>query len=234
MIVGHLIRDRHLLITFDQQAFSCSIISPSSGAAPYALTAYQRYTLTHQEMLRLRFYNMSTISQSIAAFIKAHDAQNAFVSCALNGPGITELIMRAPEPTLSATMLLQESPDPLIWDSCYLYPTDHALHTFYACGIPRELLLQYHILARMANLNVSTLTSSWYAHLNLYKKMQGPAFRRVHLAQTLASHNHHWNNLLNRDILARMITIPLHYKNDDELPFIRTALGLFIIGNSHG
>jgi hypothetical protein len=100
--------------------------------------------------------------------------------------------------------------------------------------MPRELLLQYQILARMANITLNTLTSAWYADLNLYKAMQGPAFRRVHLAQTLATNNHHWNHLLNRDMLNRMISIPLHYKHDEELPYIRTALGLFIIGNAHG
>jgi hypothetical protein len=233
-MVGHLIRNQHLLLTVDKNNLSCSIIARSQGHAPYELAAYQRYTLAHHEIMQLRFYNISKISQYIGAFIKAHHAHHAFVSCALNGPGITQLIMRSPEPSISATMLLQQSPDPLIWDSCYLYPTDHALHTFYACGIPRELLLQYQILTRMSGINMSTLTSAWYAHLKLYTHMQGPAFRRVNLAHALGNHNHAWNNILNRDMLARMITIPAHYKGDEELPFIKTALGLFIIGTSHG
>src|SRR5271163_1744085 len=126
MIFGHLIRNRQLLITVDQQALSCSIIAPTSGGtAPYELVAYQRYALTHHEIMRLRFYNMRTIAKHITAFINAHNAQYAFVSCALTGPGITELIMRAPEPRLSATMLLEQAPDPLIWDSCYLYHNEH-------------------------------------------------------------------------------------------------------------
>jgi len=234
MMVGHLIRNRHLLITFDEHAVSCSIIAPSSSIAPYQLIAYQRFALSHHELMHLRIYNISKISDQISAFIKVHHAEHAFVSCALNGPGITELIIRAPEPSLSATTLLQKSPAPLIWDSCYLYPTDHALHTFYACGIPRELLLQYHVLARMTHMTINTLTSAWFAHLNLYKAVQGSAFRRVNLAQTLAVHHHRFQDLLNRDMLARMITIPLLYNNDEELPYIRTALGLFIMGNAHG
>ena len=234
MFLGHLIRNRHLLLTFDEENLSCSIITPCASIAPYALNAYQRYPLTHHEMMQLRMFNITAISHHITAFIKSHNVQHAFVSCALSGPGITELIMRAPEPRLSATMLLQQAPNPLIWDSCYLYPTDHALHTFYACGMPRELMLQYQILSRMANITMSTLTSSWYAQLQLYKKIQGPAFRRVHLAQTLAKHHHSWNNLLNRDLLQRMIAIPPRYNHTEDLPHIRTALGLFIIGNSHG
>jgi hypothetical protein len=184
--------------------------------------------------MHLRLFNISKISHNIAAFIKAHGAQHSFVSCALTGSGITELIMREPEPTISATQLMQQAPDPLIWDSCYLYPNDNALHTFYACGIPRELLLQYTIMARMTSLSLSTLTSAWYAHLQLYKTMQGPAFRRVNLAHTLAAHHHRWHDLLHRDMLYRMIAIPPAYKHDDELPYIRTALGLFIMGNNHG
>lgn len=234
MFLGHLIRNRHLLLTIDEHTLSCSIIIPASRTAPYELIAYQRYALSHHEIMQLRLFNITTISHHIGAFIKAHNAQHAFVSCALNGPGLTELIMRAPEPRLSATMLMQQAPDPLIWDSCYLYPSDHALHTFYACGLPRELLLQYDILSRMANITMSTLTSSWYAQLSLYKTMQGSAFRRANLAQTLMTHHHTWNNLLNRDMLQRMITIPTRYNHDENLPHIRTALGLFIIGNSHG
>lgn len=234
MMVGQLIRNRHLLITVDDQTLSCSIIAPAAGSAPYELLAYQRYPLNHHEIMQLRIYNMHKISQHIVAFIKAHQAHHAFVSCALTGPGITECIIRSLEPSLSATMLIQQAPDPLIWDSCYVYPTDNALHTFYACGISRELLLQYHLLARMTSITFNTLTSSWYAQLHLYKKIQGPAFRRVNLAQTLATHHHRWNELLSRDILARMITIPVPYKSDEELPFIRTALGLFIMGNTHG
>lgn len=275
MFLGHLIRNRHLLLTIDEHTLSCSIIIPASRTAPYELIAYQRYALSHHEIMQLRLFNITTISHHIGAFIKAHNAQHAFVSCALNGPqatpslnpfapqderqpahgavsavascegwepsratprqaGLTELIMRAPEPRLSATMLMQQAPDPLIWDSCYLYPSDHTLHTFYACGLPRELLLQYDILSRMANITMSTLTSSWYAQLSLYKTMQGSAFRRANLAQTLMTHHHTWNNLLNRDMLQRMITIPTRYNHDENLPHIRTALGLFIIGNSHG
>lgn len=234
MFLGHLIRNRHVLITYDDSNLSCSIIAPSKAAARYSLQAYQRFPLTQHEILQLRMYNMSAISQHINTFIKTHHAQNAFVSYALNGMGLTELLMRAPEPRLSATMLLQQAPQPLIWDSCYLYPTDHTLHTFYACGIPRELLLQYQLLARMTQSSLSTLTSSWYAHLRLYKAIQGSAFRRTHLAHTLIMHEHRWNNLLNRDMLYRMIFIPAHHNNDAELPFIRTALGLFIMGTSHG
>lgn len=232
MLFGDLIRNRHLLITLDDRALVCSIITQRSDNQ-YALIAYQRFTLTHHELVHLRIYNISTISNLITAFIKAHNAQHAFVSCALTGPGITETIMQAHEPRLSATMLLPQSPQPLIWNSCYLYPTDHTLHTFYACGISRELLLQYQLLARMSNITFNIITSSWYAHLQLYKIMQGSAFRRAHLGQALAPHNHQWHNLLNRDMLHRMITIPVHYNSDSELPFIRTALGLFIM-SSHG
>jgi hypothetical protein len=233
-MIGQLIRNRHLLITCDERAVSCSIIAPSSGIAPYHLVAYQRFPLNHHEIMHLRLFNISKISHHIAAFIKAHQAHHAFVSCALTGSGITELIMREPEPTISATQLMQQAPDPLIWDSCYLYPNDNALHTFYACGISRELLLQYNLMARMTSLSLNILTSTWYAHLQLYKAMQGPAFRRVNLAQTLTAHHHRWHDLLPRDMLYRMIAIPSAYKHEDELPFIRTALGLFIMGNTHG
>lgn len=234
MMLGHLIRNRHLLLTIDEHNLSCSIIKPSSGIAPYELVAYQRYNFSHHEIMHSRFFNISKVSHAIATFIKAHHAYHTFVSCALNGPGITQLITHMPEPTLSATMLLQHSPDPLIWDSCYLYANDHAQHTFYACGIPRELLLQYQLLTRMAHITFSTLTSSWYAHLQVYKKIQGPAFRRARLGQALTDHYHNWDTLLHPDVMRRLITIPAAYNTQEELPFIRTALGLFIMGNSHG
>lgn len=233
-MIGKLIRNRHLLITCDESAVSCSIITPAKGLTPYQLSAYQRFPLNHHEIMHLRLFNISKISLHIQAFIKAHSAYNSFVSCALTGSGITELIMREPEPTISATQLMQKAPDPLIWDSCYLYPNDNALHTFYACGIPRELLFQYTIMARMASLSLSTLTSAWYAHLQLYKSIQGPAFRRVNLAHTLAAHHHRWHDLLPRDMVYRMITIPSAHQKEEELPYIRTALGLFMMENNHG
>lgn len=233
-MIGQLIRNRHLLITCDERALSCSVIKRAPGLTPYQLTAYQRFPLNHHEIMHLRLFNISKISHHITAFIKAHRAYNAFTSCALTGSGITELIMREPEPTISATQLMQQAPHPLIWDSCYLYPNDNALHTFYACGISRELLLQYNIMARMASLRLSTLTSAWYAQLQLYKSMQGPAFRRVNLAQALTAHHHRWHDLLPRDMVYRMISIPPAYNREEELPFIRTALGLFIMGNNHG
>ncbi len=95
-MIGQLIRNRHLLITCDERAVSCSIIAPSSGIAPYHLVAYQRFPLNHHEIMHLRLFNISKISHHIAAFIKAHQAHHAFVSCALTGSGITELIMREP------------------------------------------------------------------------------------------------------------------------------------------
>ena len=234
MLIGQLIRNRHLLITCDEHALSCSVITRASGIAPYQLIAYQRFPINHHEIIHLKLFNITKISHHIAAFIKAHRAYHSFVSCALTGKGITELIIREPEPTISATQLMQQAPDPLIWDSCYLYPNDNALHTFYACGIPRELLLQYSIMARMTSLTLSTLTSAWYAQLCLYQAVQGSAFRRVNLANTLTTHHHRWQDLLPRDMIYRMISIPSTYRHDDEIPYIRTALGLFIMGNSHG
>ena len=46
--------------------------------------------------------------------------------------------------------------------------------------------------------------------------MQGPAFRRVNLAQTLAAHHHRWHDLLPRDILYRHDLYSSAYKHENE------------------
>lgn len=217
-------------ITFQPQALTCSIITTSSKRAPFAVRAYQRFPLRNLELERLILFNPTKIKQNIQHFLHVHDAQNAYVSCMLNGPELFEKIssLRTATPTVDDFNLPQTNAS--TWQHRYLYPSDNGKWIFYIAGIPHKILLQYQLLAIAAELNLLTVTTTRMALLKLYQYQQGTAFRRAQLAIDMLQHHNMPEYLFSPDSLKRLLYTPssLGIDNAKEAPHLLSACGLFV------
>jgi hypothetical protein len=93
----------------------------------------------------------------------------------------------------------------LLWDYRYLYPSDNARFTFYVCGVPRQLLFQYQLLAVQYALNLVAITTERMALFHLYRHIKGPAFRVGQLAQDMKGHGNQLNTFFSQDMLRRVV-----------------------------
>jgi hypothetical protein len=108
------------------------------------------------------------------------------------------------------------------WDYQYLYPTDTHEYVFYLCGIAQPLLLQYKLLAITHKLDLGITTSQTAALLQLYRYMQGAAFRSSKLGIDMQRAHNNPELLFSDEMIKRIITIPAHNSLIDK----KTALTL--------
>jgi hypothetical protein len=218
------------------ESIVCSwITSTKKSRAPYILRAYERMPIDTSVYNQGILFNFTTCTSFFKNFLEKHNITRAFITCSLSGSHITEFILD----THSASPATHEFPlqklNKLMWDYRYLYPKEDARYALYACGISRQLLAQYQLLALSANLNLTLLTTEFMTHLEAYKHLYGKAFRRAQLARDMLTHDNRILSIFTQDTLRRILTIDpsLQLNSEHEKENLITALGLFLIGKSH-
>lgn len=215
-------------ITFQPQHLCCSWITQTHGRAPLSLRAYQRFPLQQLELERLTIFNPTRIKKKIATFLHKHKLSHAFIIFGLNGPELKEKIVTLDTASPTRDDFVLPTTKDLLWDFCYLYPKGDGKFIFYVYGIPQYLLFQYQLLAITAQLNVIKITPLRMALLHMYKFIYGPAFRTGQLAQDMLRHNNIIENVFSKDMISRIVEVPVNLEKQNELPYVLQSCSLFV------
>jgi hypothetical protein len=224
------LNDQIVTVTLNPSALSCAWIQKNKQLARYELRAYQCTPLMNGEFANANLFNPTGIQRHINHFLTQHELTDACISMAVAGPHVTESVVELP----TARPHIEQFPFPklkkLVWEYRYLYPTDHNSFAFYVCGIAHHHLLQYQLSAIKNAHNLVAITSERMALLQLYKYIQGAAFRPAQLGKELALHNQDIHSLFTTDMLRRMLFVKpaLSLHVETERSALLTNLGLFI------
>jgi hypothetical protein len=121
----------------------------------------------------------------------------------------------------------------LCWDSLYICPQEDGRFCYYVCGIKREYLMQYKLLAINSAMNLIRLSTATQAHLQLYKTIYGSAFRRTQLALDLQKSGGNLGYFFTPELLNNIMTFSrAHFDHQEELPFLATSMGLYLLDES--
>jgi len=204
--------------------------STYKGLPSFELKAHQAITLETTACNQAQIFNLTVLKTHINTFLKTHKIKNAPVAMALSMHDVIEQFVASAIATPDKNNFTFLSSGNLVWDYLYLYPHDDGTFTFYVCGIKQEQLLQYKLLAISANLQLKALLTSRMALLQLYRLVQGPAFRHSQLAVTMQRNNNNIDQLLGTEVIHRLLTIGknISINFSQQAPHLRTSLGLVL------
>lgn len=213
-----------------QHLTCCLIERVHTKNSPHLLKAYSRFPLKHLEFVQAILFNPTIIKQQIVQFITNTGLDYPPVALAVSGPRVLEQIVQTHEAsTKNQTFNIAEL-STLSWDCSYLCPSQKGGFDFFVCGMKPEHLLAYQLLAYAANLNLITITTGQHAHLQLYKQVQGAAFRQSQLSLDLLAHKYDANNLFDAATIASSISVDPSLDIDikKEYSFLGAHVGLFL------
>lgn len=224
----HPIRNKHVALTLSPSALTCSWWDALETEHP-ELKAYQRIPLTKAEYSDGVIYNPTALKNIIEQFLTTHNLHNSFIHLAINSPRCIERIVTLPHSSPVYTDFQLPELKKCSWNYHYLYPFEHEF-AFYVCGLPRELIAQYKLLALTIPLNIIMLTTGHIALFTVYKKLFSSSFRQSQLAADMMQQNHSLHRYFTPEMIYRMIAInknvALNMKQ--EYPFIAQSLGLIL------
>lgn len=221
-------------ITYTHNALTCSWIRKAKQDNRAVLMAYRRTPCNAAIMHQSRLFNPTVIRSHIHSFMQAHSLTNACVLFSLSGQGIVEDFIRLRTQTPKQSDIALPNFDKVVWDLHYLYPDDDGYNIFYVCGMRRELVTQYTLLATSLNLNLIAITPQFMSYLYLYRHIYGRAFRHAQLASDMRAHNNHLERFFTKELIFRLLRVSglTNLSLEHELSFLVNALGLFLLGHS--
>ena len=218
-------------VTVDDTTLNCSLLIKNSKDKTATLTAYQQTALPRHALAPGTVFNPTIIAKTIADFLSQHNARNAPVAIALAKPHIKSLLVSQTHMQTNPYHGQDDAQEGWDWKYTYLYSDDINGFTYYACGMPHALRLQWQLLAHSQSLRLAALTSRDMALLTLYQHHRGAAFRQSQLANDLENNHHEFEQLFSQDALAHMLTVApsARYDRDDDVVPMLTACGLLFL-----
>lgn len=208
-------------------AVACSWFARTRVPNRYELKAYERTPLEHTQ----HSFNPAHLHTHIQQFINKHNLHDAFLACSITASQHTASLITLPTPVARPIDFNAHTNKKLVWDYTYLFQQDQSKHVYYLCGMHREQLLRYQLLAIKLGLQATTFITPFMAHLQVYRSLYGAAFRRAQFAQDMQALNNNISAWFTADKLRRTLRMPSQIEIKTELPFLTTTLGLFLAGN---
>lgn len=208
---------------------SCALIEGTT-TQQLRVRAYETTPFTNLECEKLVIFNQPRLRAIIGNFIRTHNMQNAYATCALTGPNIFEGMISQPTPHPKPEDFSLARSKHHVWDYQFLYPHENGSSMFYVCGIPHTLLFQYRLLAQSLDLRIARITTRRMALLHAYEHVQGAAYRPAQLAVDMMQHNNMIEELFTRDLFHRLIYADpaLASASPQAIPDMLTASGLYV------
>jgi hypothetical protein len=131
--------------------------------AHYIMENYVHIPLTNLELENQIIFNPTALNNQLTALLHKHKKNNTEIRISLEGPTIIEKLISS---DINAENIYGEQFKNLVWHDTPLSP----VHT-YLCGISRDLLFQYQLLAMTNNIEITCITTSNMALLSSYQKL---------------------------------------------------------------
>lgn len=217
-------------VSLNPQYMCCSLIQREKDNI-ITIQAYKMILFKHLEFEKSIVFNFSKISNTIKTFIKTYNIKNPMLTFSISGPNIFEKIV-----TLSTSMPTKEDfkipqINKLNWQYSYLGPSVHGGFDFYFCGITREALFQYNLIAIKSGIKPIVITTPKVSHIELYKYIKDNTFRQSQFAIDLAQNNYDILSTISPEHLSKYFLIDRVIDiKQDKFKNIATMLGLFLMG----
>ena len=216
-------------IAFIASPTSLAIVVIQKGSCPKVLSS-QTISRDPHVFLYNRINSFTHISRYLSTMI-VEQKNNTPLYIALSDALITERFITLHNNHLPEGILIQQSSEPLIWYTTYLYHGHSTQHTWYACGLSPIQKIQWLLCTYKHRMLLKTLTSAWHAQHMVYKKMHGSTYRQAKLADDLIRTNYSFVPLIAPTALKQLIAIPPYIPHNEQThTHLITALGLYIAG----
>lgn len=219
------------LLCSPSSIFACHISSHANKQINIENITHVQFN--YLELERLIVFNPTRISHIINELRALFNLKKAPIFLALYGPTIKDECISVTDANPALTQFPISHAPHWQWDYCYLYPYDHS-YCFYLCGIPREIILQFQLMALQNNWNLSYISSERMVLLQLYKYMYAYAYRPSQLGIHMQQKNNNINLLFTPDDLARVAHIDKSIEiKDTYIGPLLSSCGLFVAGASY-
>jgi hypothetical protein len=152
-------------LAFKPQYLAYAHIKKTDNHIPYAMINYKLIPFTNLELENQIIFNPTSIGKHLNTLLHENKLSGTDLRISISGPTIFEKI-------ISPDIVLEETDETqlknLIWHDTPIFNNNQQDSSRYICGISRELLFQYQLLAAKHNLNITCITTSTMALLNSY------------------------------------------------------------------
>jgi hypothetical protein len=214
-------------VIFTPDLITCCWLEKTEKDKQLVVHAYKNYPLDNFELANLILFNPTVIKEHITSFLSEHNLQDTFVAFALDGPAVHEEFVTLPTSTPHRTDFTILNSANVLWEYRYVYPNDDGQFVFYVYSVPRFVVLQYELLAVVAQCNLITMTTQTMALLSAYQHMFGSAFRRSQLAIDMMECNNNIGDIITADAVKRMVNMSAIQAFNDDYLKCAAAAGLF-------
>lgn len=222
------LKNEYVSLILNADTISCCWIKKESSSC--SVLAQQTFDA---DIPTRSMINQKQIQRHLSGFLAHHALENAFISLGISGSAIVEAIVELPTLSPKTTDFKFPKLKKMIWDFRYLYPKDNGMFVYYICGVSREALFQYQLLAINLSLNLITITTERMALFALYHHLHAQTFRHTKLAQDLIINNNELDTFFTPETIKRLSFIPseLHSALKRDPALFAKHLGLFITGD---
>lgn len=195
--------------------------------------AYEKKDFEALEFEKSIVFNPTKISANIKKFIKNNNIKNPFVSMSISGPNIFEKIVTLPKSFAKKEDFKIADVKNLNWNHTYLCPSLKGGFDFYICGMKREHLFQYKLLALWAGAKLAFVTTEQAALISLYKHLEGQNFIQSQFSVDLSQNGYDMQSIFTPKLITKNFNIAkeLNINVKKETKNLATSIGLFLLGN---
>lgn len=154
-------------LAFKPQCLAFAHIRKTHTQVPYTMLRYKQTAFNNLELEKQIIFNPTHIGKYISTLLCEYGLGNADIRMSLEGPTIFETLSATAEPGADELDMQLKN---LVWEDIVI-PLDSTASIRYVCGISRELLFQYKLLAIKHALNITCITTSNAALLNFIEKL---------------------------------------------------------------
>lgn len=154
-----------VVLAFKPQYLAYAHFKKSNNKTPYSMNGYTLIPFTNLELEKQIVFNPTSIGKQLNTLLHEHKTQGTDIRISIEGPTIFEML--ATQDTIVEDAYAQQLKN-LVWHDMPLWNNSK-----YICGISREHLFQYQLLAIKHNIPITCLTTSNMALLTCHLLLTG-------------------------------------------------------------
>jgi hypothetical protein len=155
-------------LSFKPQGIGAAYIQETGSQVSYSMKNFMYFPCNDMELERQIIFNPTRIGNYLRTLMGKMPVSHTEVRMSLEGPSIFEQLV---DKESFEDKIFSNSLNTMVWDSVLLGNQGAAQDMHYVCGITRELLFQYKLLALRYKLNVSCITTRTIALLQFAEKV---------------------------------------------------------------
>lgn len=153
-------------LSFKPQYLAYAHFKKIGGQVPYSMISCKQIPLDDLELEKQIIFNPTQIGKHLHCLLCEQSLCNADIRISMAGPTMFESIASDSEVPIEETYGTQLKN--MVWQDMPIFQHSQLKNLTYICGISRELLFQYQLLAIKHKFNITCITTSNIALLSIY------------------------------------------------------------------